>query len=72
LQIEIGDEIYNSITENNKLKCRFFIGKIVDEDNLQLIEQSGVKFLEAHEIYTLDLFEGDEKVVDMLIHLNKT
>jgi len=66
LHIKIEKEIHQSNNDNN-YHCRFFIGKILDEENLQINEQEEVLFLHKNDIYDLNLFEGDNLVVDKLI-----
>jgi len=65
LHIEIEKEIHQS-TYDDRFNCRFFIGKILDEQNLQQNDHDEIKFLDKNEIYDLDLFEGDNLVVDKL------
>ena len=65
LHIEIEKEIHQSISDDT-YSCRFFIGKIVDEENLQKNEQDDVLFLHKTDIYDLNLFEGDSLVLDKL------
>jgi len=65
LHIEINKEIHQSVNDN-KYHCRFFIGKILDETNLQQNEHDEILFLHKNEIYKLDLFKGDNLVVDKL------
>ncbi len=66
LHIKIEKEIHKSNNDNN-YHCRFFIGKILDEENLQKNEHDEVLFLHKNDIYDLNLFEGDNLVVDKLI-----
>jgi len=65
LHIEIEKEIHQS-NNDDIYHCRFFIGKILDEENLQKNEQDDVLFLDKTEIYLLNLFEGDTLVLDKL------
>ena len=63
--IKIEKEIHQSNSDNN-YHCRFFIGKILDEDNLQINEHDEVLFLHKNDIYGLNIFEEDHLVVDKL------
>lgn len=65
LHIKIEKEIHQSNSDNN-YHCRFFIGKILDEDNLQINEHDEVLFLHKNDIYGLNIFEEDHLVVDKL------
>jgi len=65
LHIVIEKEIHQS-TYDKKYHCRFFIGKILDIENLQQNDHDEIRFLDKKEIYELKLFEGDDLVVDKL------
>lgn len=65
LHIKIEKEIHQSNSDNNYY-CRFFIGKILDEDNLQMNEHDEVLFLHKNDIYDLNIFEEDKIIIDKL------
>lgn len=65
LKIEIECEVY-SYFYDRKYFCRFFKGKIVDEEKLKMIEHEDIKFLDKEDIYKLKIFEGDNVVLDKL------
>jgi 8-oxo-dGTP diphosphatase len=65
LHIEIEREIHQSNYDGQYL-CRFFVGKILDEDNLQLHDHDEVLFLKKDEICQKQLFEGDHLIIDKL------
>ena len=65
LHIKIEKEIHQSNSDNNYY-CRFFIGKILDEENLQMNEHDEVLFLHKNDIYDLNIFEEDKIIIDKL------
>lgn len=64
LSIEIEKEIHKR--KFGKYYCRFFIGKILDEENIKQNEHTELRFLDKQDIYKLKLFEGDQDVVNLL------
>ena len=65
LHIEIEKEIHQS-THDDRFHCRFFVGKIIDEHELQKNDHDEILFLQKEDIYKLNLFDGDKLVVDKL------
>ena len=64
LNIEIDKEIHQCMY--GKYYCRFFVGKILDEENLKQNVHEEVRYLNKAEIYDLNLFEGDIDIVNLL------
>ena len=64
LSIEIDKEVYKYIYAN--FFCRFFVGKILDEENIKQNVHSEIKYLEKKDICKLKLFEGDINVINSL------
>jgi len=62
LHITIEKEIYSAIYD--KYLCRFFIGKIKDEENMKQNVHDDILMLNKENILKLNLFDGDEKVLD--------
>lgn len=54
-----------SVTEKNTT-CHFFIGRILDLPNLQVNVHECVDFFYPDQMKQLQLFKGDDKIVDML------
>ena len=65
VNIEIEKKIHESVYDN-KYHCYFFIGKIIDEENMEKRDHDEILFLHKDEIYKLDLFDGDDLVLDKL------
>lgn len=57
LRIRIYKEFYSYKCE--KYYCRFFVGEIVDEENLEVKEHEEVEFLNINDIFKKKLYEGD-------------
>jgi 8-oxo-dGTP diphosphatase len=64
LCISIDREIHQAKYDN--YYCRFFAGKIVDEENVKRYVHEDIKFLDIEEIKKLKLFDGDLAVLDAL------
>ena len=64
LCISIDREIYQ--VEYDNYHCRFFAGKIIDEENVKIYVHENIKFLDIEEIKKLKLFDGDLAVLDAL------
>ena len=64
LTISIDREIYQA--EYDNYQCRFFVGKIVDEENMKKCVHEDIKFLNIEKIKTLKLFDGDLAVLDAI------
>lgn len=77
LQREWQEELNLSITIDSKLitfvavtdkhhTCHFFIGRILDLPNLQLNVHECVDFFHPNQMKELQLFKGDDQIVDIL------
>ena len=64
LNIQIEKEIYSTIF--GKYYCRFFVGVIIDEENIIRHIHEQITFVFPFEIPTLRLFEGDEVILQYL------
>ena len=56
---------FTSVTEKNTT-CHFFIGRILDLPNLQMNVHECVEFFYPSQMKQLQLFKGDDQIVDML------
>tara|TARA_B110000037_G_scaffold88284_1_gene104642 strand:- start:5130 stop:5498 length:369 start_codon:yes stop_codon:yes gene_type:complete len=65
LTILIDRQVAVSTVEKD-ITCYFFIGKILDITHLQKNVHEFIDFFYPYEIKNLQLFEGDEVIVDML------
>lgn len=54
-----------SVTEKNTT-CHFFVGRIIDLSKLQVNVHECVDFFYPYQMKQLQLFKGDDQVVDML------
>ena len=66
LNLHIEIEYLLCTTTNNNVICHFFVGKIRDIENLIINVHQYIGFYAKNDIYKLRLFEGDDKVLDML------
>ena len=66
LNIDISIEKLVCTTTYNNISCHFFVGKIKGIENLQINVHQYIGFYPKNEIYKLRLFEGDDKVLDLL------
>ena len=57
VHISIQEEIYSYL--NGKYFCRFFIGNIIDEENLIMNIHDDIRFVNLDEIQYMNIFEGD-------------
>ena len=80
LKREWQEELNLSITIDSKLvtfvavtdkhhTCHFFIGRILDLPNLQLNVHECVEFFYPSQMKELQLFKGDDQIVDMLFDI---
>ena len=65
LQISIQKRIYSWINDEN-IECHFFIGRVLDLENLKTNVHEKVICQQPEELYHLRLFEGDEKILELL------
>ena len=64
LKIVIKREVHQAYYGN--YLCRFFVGEIVDEENMERNVHDAIKFCNNSEILQLKLFEGDKDVLRCL------
>lgn len=64
LKIEIDKEIYDC--KYGRYFCRFFTGKIIDEENISVNVHKKIEFLHIDAIRKLKLFESDYHILDIL------
>lgn len=62
LHINIEKEVYNYYYDN-KYFCRFFVGKIINEENIKIYEHEKIVFVEKDKITDYKIFDGDEIVL---------
>jgi 8-oxo-dGTP diphosphatase len=65
LGIEIEEYFYTSTL--GFVECFFFLGKINGFNNMQINVHDHIGFYDLEDIKGLRLFEGDEKIVDILL-----
>jgi|UniRef100_A0A6C0J483 8-oxo-dGTP pyrophosphatase MutT (NUDIX family) len=64
LKIKIDKKI--TTTSYNDIHCHFFVGKIIDMENLHINVHQYIGFYNKNQIYKMRLFEGDKEVLDLL------
>ena len=64
LKIEIEKEIYDQTYDN--YHCRFFVGRILNEEELEKNVHKAVKYLDTGDIHNLKLFENDINVLEYI------
>ena len=64
LHISIEHLLYTTVYNN--ISCHFFVGKIKGIENLRINVHEYIGFYPKNALYKLRLFEGDDKVVDLL------
>ena len=66
LNLNISIEHFLCTTVYNNISCHFFVGKIKGIENLHINVHEYIGFYPKNALYKLRLFEGDDKVVDLL------
>ena len=66
LDISIHKEIFTNKMEKYNIECVFFIGKIIDIENMKMNVHENIKLCSVNELRNLKLFDGDEKIIDIL------
>lgn len=66
LRLHIQVEYRLCTTNVNNIICHFYVGKILDIENLQINVHQYIGLYPKAHIYSLRLFEGDKDVVDKL------
>ena len=71
-ELNIGIEIEECIhiSTLDFAECHFFVGKISNLNNLQVNVHEYIGFYDVKDLKSLRLFEGDDKIVDMLLKRN--
>lgn len=70
LNIVIDTKLVSLVSDiDNKITCHFFIGGILDLSNLQMNVHECVEFFYPSQMKQLQLFKGDEQIVDMLTNI---
>ena len=64
LKIQIDKKI--TTTSCNDIHCHFFVGKIIDIENLRINVHQYIGFYHKNEIHKMRLFEGDKEIIDLL------
>lgn len=67
LNLHISIERFLCTTTYNNISCHFFIGKIEDIENLRIQVHQYIGFYNITDILQLRLFDGDDKVIKMLL-----
>ena len=66
LNLHISIERFLCTTTHKDISCHFYVGKIQDIENLRINVHEYIGFYLKNELYCLRLFEGDDKIVDLL------
>ena len=66
LNLHISIEQFLCTTTHKDISCHFYVGKIQDIENLRINVHEYIGFYPKNELYRLRLFEGDDKIVDLL------
>ena len=64
LKISINEKIFTNHIQG--IECIFFKGKILDIDNIKMNVHKDIKLCSKNELHNLKLFDGDEKIIDIL------
>ena len=67
LNLEISIDRLLCTTTYNNVSCHFFVGKIKDIENLRIQVHQYIGFYNIHDVLQLRLFDGDDKVIKMLL-----
>jgi len=66
LNLQVSIDHFLCTTIHKDISCHFFVGKIKDIENLRINVHEYIGFYPKNELYHLRLFEGDDKIVDLL------
>ena len=66
LEIYIEKEICSYPVKNNQFICRFFVGKILDIENISINVHKHYKLLYKEELYNYNHYPEDIKVIKFL------
>ena len=66
LNLQISIDRFLCTTTYKDISCHFYVGKIQDIENLKINVHEYIGFYPKNELYHLRLFEGDDKIVDLL------
>jgi len=67
LNLHISIDRFLCTTTYNNISCHFFVGKIEDIENLRIQVHQYIGFYNIPDILQLRLFDGDDKVIKMLL-----
>ncbi len=67
LNLHISIDCFLCTTTYNNISCHFFVGKIEDIENLRIQVHQYIGFYNITDILQLRLFDGDDKVIKMLL-----
>jgi mutator protein MutT len=67
LNLHISIERFLCTTTYNNISCHFFVGKIEDIENLRIQVHQYIGFYNITDVLQLRLFDGDDKVIKMLL-----
>lgn len=67
LNLHISIDRFLCTTTYNNISCHFFVGKIEDIENLRIQVHQYIGFYNITDILQLRLFDGDDKVIKMLL-----
>lgn len=65
LEIDVKKHIASYI-HNEKYMCMFFVGNIIDEENIKLNVHDEIRFMKKEDISNLKLFEEDYQLLNKL------
>jgi 8-oxo-dGTP pyrophosphatase MutT (NUDIX family) len=67
LNLHISIDRFLCTTTYNNISCHFFVGKIEDIENLRIQVHQYIGFYNINDVLQLRLFDGDDKVIKMLL-----
>jgi 8-oxo-dGTP pyrophosphatase MutT (NUDIX family) len=67
LNLHISIDRFLCTTTYNNISCHFFVGKIEDIENLRICVHQYIGFYNINDVLQLRLFDGDDKVIKMLL-----
>ena len=67
LNLHISIDRFLCTTTYNNISCHFFVGKIEDIENLRICVHQYIGFYNITDVLQLRLFDGDDKVIKMLL-----
>lgn len=70
LEINIEKEICSYSINNNQFICKFFIGKIIDIENIRMNVHAEINLVNKEELYKYKHYPEDIKVINLLQNID--